>query len=302
MKKKLKFLVKLIIGIAILIFLFSKTNVQEFIDMLATADYKYFIFALFLYIFGQIISTKKWMIISQQLGFNNTFLRYLRWYFLGMFYNTFLPTNIGGDAIKVVKMRDNNTHKIKRAVISVLTDRITGVCMLSIFIMAGWIFYNSKFIINILNLGIILSVLFGILTLIFLLNHKNIIPEKFAVIYDLVKSVCEKKCMIKIIFISFVFHIFLIVIHCCIAKMYSMDIPTTYYFLLYPITAIIAALPISINGMGIKELIYVSMLNQFNIDTSHAIMFALTYNMVILFSSMTGFIPYITKENSRRKI
>jgi hypothetical protein len=78
--------------------------------------------------------------------------------------------------------------------------------------------------------------------------------------------------------------------------MYDMNIPFMYYLLLYPITAIVASLPVSINGIGVKEFVYVYMLRVFEIDTSSAIMFVMTYNMVVLFSSMLGFIPYIVKE------
>lgn len=75
--------------------------------------------------------------------------------------------------------------------------------------------------------------------------------------------------------------------------MYGLEIPFSYYLLLYPITAIVASLPVSINGMGLKELVYVSMLKPFGIDTATAIMFAMTFNMVVLFSGTIGFIPYM---------
>ena len=48
--------------------------------------------------------------------------------------------------------------------------------------------------------------------------------------------------------------------------------------------------------MGLKEFVYVYMLKIFEIDTSEAVLFAMTFNMVILFASALGFIPYISKD------
>lgn len=296
MKKKIKFYIKFIFGVVILVFLFSKTSVKEFIHLLINADYKFFVIALILYVTGQIVSARKWMILSQRLKFENSFKRYLNLYFLGMFYNIFLPTNIGGDIIKVIKLNDKKTFGIKRAVISVLADRITGVCVLVFFILFGFLFYTNIMIINIVNIGIILASLLGLAAFVYIVKHENIIPEKYKNIYDLVLSLCEKVVILKITFWSLLFHLFLLFIHCCVAQMYNLNIPFSYYLLLYPITAIVASLPLSINGIGLKEFVYVYMLKAFNIDTSTAILFAMTFNMIVLFASTLGFIPYLAKE------
>ena len=295
MKKRIKFLVKFLFGIIILVYLFTKTSVQEFIHLLANANYKYYFWGVILYIIGQIISAKKWMILSQRLKFNYSFQRYLNLYFLGMFYNMFLPTNIGGDVIKVAKMRDEQPENIKRGVISVLSDRITGVLVLFVFVSAGFMYYKDIQIINAIGIFIICSTILGILGFTCVMKNENIIPEKYKNIHNLISLICEKKCVMKIIILSLIFHILLIIIHAFIAKMYNLNIPIMYYLLLYPITAIVASLPVSINGIGLKELVYVYMLKSFNIDNSTAILFAMTLNMIILFASLFGFIPYFSK-------
>lgn len=296
MKKRLKFFIKLFFGIGILVFLFSRTSVQEFVTLLGNANYLFFVFAVVLYVIGQVISAKKWMIISQRLQFKNTFRRYINLYFLGMFYNMFLPTNIGGDIIKVTKLKDDNEFSIKRSIISVMSDRITGACVLVLFILFGFLIYNSSKIINIVNGIIILFFLSGIAFFVYVMKNDNLIPEKFKNVYNLIKSLCEKKCIFNITILSLIFHLFLIVIHYCIAQMYNFNIPFAYYLLLYPITAIVAFLPLSINGIGLKEFAYVYMLKIFEIGTSEALLFAMTFNMVILFASALGFIPYISKD------
>lgn len=295
MKDKIKFILKLLFGLGILIFLFSKTSFKEFLNLLVNADYKMFILVIFMYIIGQIISAKKWMILAERLRFKNKFIYYLKLYFLGMFYNIFLPTNIGGDIIKISTINDKKSHSIKRAVLSVLSDRITGLCILTFFIILGFCFYSNNNIINLISIGIILLSLTGISLFIYIMKNKRFIPSKYKKISDFILLLCQKKCLIEISVISIIFHLILIIIHYCIAQMYNLNIPFGYYFLLYPITAIIASLPVSINGMGIKEFAYVYMLKPFDIDTSTSLLFAMTINMVVIFASTLGFIPYMSK-------
>mgnify|MGYP003293390043 CR=1 FL=1 len=298
MKDKIKFILKLLFGLGVLIFLFSKTSFKEFINLLANANYKMFVLIIFMYIIGQIISAKKWMILAERLRFKNSFIYYLKLYFLGMFYNIFLPTNIGGDIVKISTINDKKTHSIKRAVLSVLSDRITGLCILIFFITLGFYLHHNNTILNIISIGIIFSSLIGIFLFIYIMKNKRFIPLKYKKISDLILLLCQKKCLVEISVISIIFHFILIVMHYCIAQMYNLNIPFGYYFLLYPIIAIISSLPISINGMGIKEFAYVYMLKPFDIDTSTSLLFAMTFNMAVIFASTLGFIPYMSKNQN----
>lgn len=295
MKKQVKFILKLVFGITILVILLSKTSIQEFMHMLLGAKYKYFALSLILYILGQIISAEKWMVLSERLNFNNSFFQYTKWYFLGMFYNMFLPTNIGGDIVKIAKLNDKKNNGLKRAAISVFSDRIIGVSVLFILILFGLFFYNSFTVLIMANIGVIIF-LCAILLFFYIYKNKNIISDKFKTIFNLIFSLCERKLLIKVIILSLIFHFVLIFIHYFIAQMYNLSIPFFYYLLLYPITAIVASLPLSINGMGLKEFVYVFMLKMFNISISEAILYAVTFNMVILFSSILGFIPFLTDD------
>lgn len=298
MKDKIKFILKLLFGLGVLIFLFSKTSFKEFINLLANANYKMFVLIIFMYIIGQIISAKKWMILAERLRFKNSFIYYLKLYFLGMFYNIFLPTNIGGDIVKISTINDKKTHSIKRAVLSVLSDRITGLCILALFIILGFCLYHNSSILNFISTGIILSFIIGISLFVLIMRNKNLIPAKYKKIFNLILLLCHKRCLIEISIISVIFHLILILIHFCISQMYDINIPVGYYFLLYPITAIIASLPISINGMGIKEFVYVYMLKPFDIDASTSLLFAMTLNMAVIFASTLGFIPYMSKNQN----
>lgn len=298
MKKKILNVFKFIFGISILYLLFTKANMKEFLNLILKADYKYFLLSILLYIIGQIISSKKWMLISEKLGFENKFFKFIKLYFLGMFYNTFLPTNIGGDVVKALKIRDNTSHSTKRALTSVLADRLTGLSVLVFFIILGYILSPIKnTIINLITLCVIFGTIFGGLITFCVIKYPKLISSKYRKYSEiLLTPICDKTCILKIFIFSIIFHLIIILIHISIGKMFDIQIPVSYYLLLYPISAIASALPISISGIGIKEFVYVYLLKLINIDTSSALIFSLTFTMVILFSSFFGIIPFITSD------
>ena len=58
--------------------------------------------------------------------------RNLRLYWLGMFYNLFLPGGIGGDGYKVLVLRRQYPTKTKRLVQALLLDRVSGLLALGV--------------------------------------------------------------------------------------------------------------------------------------------------------------------------
>ena len=89
-----------------------------------------------LYMAGQAISTLKWRILLGPVGLSTPYLRLLGFYFTGMFFNLFLPTIIGGDAVKAVLLA-RETGAPARATMSVFMERKSGcVALLLIALVA----------------------------------------------------------------------------------------------------------------------------------------------------------------------
>lgn len=296
MKKKT--LLKIFVSIIILCLLLTNINFAESMEVLSKFNIKIFILTVIIYITGQIISAVKWEIISQQLGFKSGLFDYIKYYFKGMFYNTFLPTNVGGDIMKVYYLSKTplprKNYKLQPAIISVLTDRISGVLVL-IFLA----FFGSFTIQNILLKYCIWS---GLAVTILLFCITGIIC-KFASENHICKQLIYyskaffNKSLLKIFTLSLIFHALVIIIHILLGHALNLHINPTYYLILYPLTAIIASLPITLNGIGIKEAGYIYLLNQISIAPSESIVFVLCWNLVVLFSSLSGAVFFIEKKS-----
>ena len=49
---------------------------------------------------AQVVSSVRWRLLARALGFDGSTLRYVGYYFVGMFFNLALPTSVGGDVVR----------------------------------------------------------------------------------------------------------------------------------------------------------------------------------------------------------
>ena len=121
------------IGISLLIisFLIYKSDAVEILKSLLKTNYNIWMMGVLLYILGQAISSYKWKLLAETAGFQNKFRAYLDYYFIGMFFNLFLPTTVGGDVTRCYYLSKNDAgYRRAPAVYSVLAERYTGVVIL----------------------------------------------------------------------------------------------------------------------------------------------------------------------------
>lgn len=85
--------------------------------------------AVGLYVVCQLLCCARWMWLSRPMGFHQSLMRFTGIYFVGMFFNLFLPTSVGGDAVRAVYLANGSGRKVA-AVLSVLLDRMSGLFVL----------------------------------------------------------------------------------------------------------------------------------------------------------------------------
>jgi uncharacterized protein (TIRG00374 family) len=83
----------------------------------------YILFLLMCYWFGQVACTQRWRLIAASFGLGGKFLSFLQIYFVCMFFNTGLPSLIGGDAIKAHLVSRNHSQPLRLGLATVLQDR-----------------------------------------------------------------------------------------------------------------------------------------------------------------------------------
>ena len=98
------------------------------------ADWRYVAAAAALVLLDRALMAYRWLILLSTLAVRPPFLGVLRVFFVSTFVGTFLPTSVGGDAVRAYALSRYGV-RVAESVASVLVDRLLGV--LAILLLAG---------------------------------------------------------------------------------------------------------------------------------------------------------------------
>ena len=161
-KKYFKLIIKISVTTLALYFVFQKIDIIELKETLSTVNIFFFLLALLSFNVSKIISAFRLNEFYKSLKIFLATKDQLRLYYLGMFYNLFLPGAIGGDGYKIYLLRQHNEVKTKNLVSASILDRVSG--LVHLFIM-GAIFLLLSSVNNELGIYswlIILSIILAI--------------------------------------------------------------------------------------------------------------------------------------------
>ena len=283
---------KFCFGLIILVFIIFKIDLNQASAILQQVSWKNFLTVLYVYLLSKTLSAYKWAIISNHIGFTCTVSQYLRLYFQGMFYNQFLPTGIGGDIIKgyFLYQHDKNHLKPDYAAATILFDRLSGIFVLLTLLLPGCLLHFKQLpvLVSYIMLAAIGGAAVCAMLIACLSYRRKIFKNKLINRILFLTSLYLDKTFFKIFAISLVFHFMALIIHTLIGWDLNLKVTQSYYLILYPATAILASLPISLNGLGIREWAYVFFLGLSGIASPAAFVFALYWGLILLAASLTG--------------
>jgi uncharacterized protein (TIRG00374 family) len=271
--RKLGTILQLVISLVLLFLLFWLIGWEAVVEQLAALNWGWYSLAFGLFLLSVALRAYRWYVLLRVLNKRPSFPHLLYLYLVGFFANNFIPSGFGGDVVKVVSLRQSYGHGTE-ALSSVLMDRIIGLLGSSLIalIALGW---NSFFshtpltltpaiflTIILISLGIPLA--FGLMRWakpVSLLAHKFPATRKlpkFDKLEELADTVRRYplSSLLQSLAISLPFTLCLVLAHYSIARALAVVLPFSVFGLFVPLIAIIGLLPISFNGLGVREGLY----------------------------------------------
>lgn len=258
----MKTLIKLSIGLLLIGFMLTQLSFKELGNTLAAVDVPTFAIAAVFFLGAALFEVLRlYVLLRSYCSLFETF----KLVFIGLFFNNFLPTNIGGDVYKAITLK-NHQVEIERAITYILFDRIIGMLILLVTGLV-YLFFSTDKLIHLLSLvtlpgdtSIFLFAFLGLLllgTLVFLLRDRlrNLyisLRAKFQKI-GLVASEFNTQTLVAQSLLAFFYHALrLFAIYFVIL---SLNEQLAWHGLIFVLTtvAIVSALPISIGGLGVRE-------------------------------------------------
>lgn len=129
-------LLRLAVSAALVAFLLTRLSFGEIRSAVADPAWGWLAAAAGAYLLSAVGGAVQWGWILRLAGIDAPALEMGRLYFVGLFFNNFLPANVGGDAVKIVDL-GRQQHRPFSVFCGTLLDRIVGLCALTILALAA---------------------------------------------------------------------------------------------------------------------------------------------------------------------
>ena len=303
-----KLLIRIVIGLVVVGILIWRTPDRHQLKTALTSAHVNWIIAAAIAIFAGIIaSTLRWKAYLDALEIYLPLPTVLRLYLVGTFFNAFLPSGIGGDAYKAVRI-GRARGGMPSAFASVFLDRFAGFIGLSGLGLLGALItlaIHQKHLKVALISAVLSTGMLGAAAVLLiwgerLLGRGRIIKEHGigGKLREAVRAIHaagrHPQAAARGYLFGVVFQVLVLIYNICIAHALGIThISIVQMTGVVVITSLATIIPLSPGGLGFRETAYVWALGSFGVAHSQGLAFALLVLIVLLLTSAVGGIFYV---------
>jgi glycosyltransferase 2 family protein len=295
------------VTLALYVAVFYWTDFGAIVGRLRGAELAPLVAGLVIYAGGQALSALKWRLLLRPVGLTTSYSRLVGFYFTGMFFNLFLPTIVGGDAVKALLLA-RESGAPARATMSVFMERNTGLCaLLVIAVLAAAVAPPVRlFGVSLVILTAVFGVAYLTANLILLSPGAYRLVDRVIAatrlsgmrlraqsLYDAVtpyKSAVPT--LVAALALSLVFQALVIAVVFLNARALSLAVPLSAVAVFVPLVSLAGMVPVSVNGLGVREALYILLFGQIGVSAEIAVSLALLYLAVTFVASLPGGLVY----------
>jgi uncharacterized protein (TIRG00374 family) len=263
---------------------------------------------------SQVILATRWWVLLRTQGVHLKIWTAVRLHFLGLFYNNFMPGSLGGDVIRAWYVTLHTNRRFEAA-LSVFVDRLVGFA--SSILMAGFFYFvllhgqslkvvnnnnnidNTASVRNSYRLWVFLGLGIVALAVVMML----ILPagRRLTTKIGLLGVKMARKLWTAIVVYSrnplsvlaafgltFVLQGIVITGFWLIGRDIGISASAKYYFVFFPLTWAVGAIPISVGGAGVVELGLVYFFMVVGVEAEKALALALCQRVVWMVAALPG--------------
>lgn len=255
-------LLRIAISLVAIIILLRQVGGSAVFEELRRATVGLLLLAWMLFLVGIVVRAFRWRALLHGLGLRPPFVLLLRLYFIGGFFNAFLPSGFGGDVIRVLELgREGDSPA---ALGTVLVDRLTGILslmMLGLVVLpfaqglSGWV--RWLFLVFAVG-GLVGGALIFQGSLLRRLTAN--LPGKLSLTGEgpvarifVAVTGCGTKALLQALAYSTLFNVLNIAVHWICALAVGIDLDLSFYFVLVPLLSLTLLIPISVGGLGARD-------------------------------------------------
>ncbi len=308
-RRPLLIALKILISTALLAWILSRAALGDIAVAMAGTFLPLLIAAYSLDIIGLLIGVARWRVLLRTQATPPPTWRFLaQSYMIAAFFNNLLPSTVGGDA-----SRSYDSYRASggstQAASSVVVDRLLGLLALVLFALVGLPF-ASQVAEAMPDLGRWLELgtlaMLGAVGLIFfgsrLVRLRAYLPARVEPAIQQVwrafasyRGGGQWRTLVKAFGLSLLLQANVVLYFVLIAKALHLDVPAQSFFLIVPLATFVTMLPVSINGIGLRENALAVMLAWYGVGAAQAVALAWLVYLGGLLTGVAGGIVYMLR-------
>jgi uncharacterized membrane protein YbhN (UPF0104 family) len=241
----------------------------------------------------QVVSAVRWQMLARPLGFERSLGQYIGFYFIGMYFNMLLPTSVGGDVVRAWYL-DGRSGKRLAAFVAVFVDRLSGLLVLLVMAcvataacpldLPAWIAWSVWGTAGCAGIG---------MALLPVLARSKRARLRATQLRSGLAMLRQPRLLAVTTLLSLVVQAANVIIVWLVGSAIGAGVPAAYYWILVPMVSLLTLLPVSVNGMGLRESGMVVFLAPLGIGKGTALTLSVLWFAVFTTTSLIGALVYL---------
>jgi glycosyltransferase 2 family protein len=305
---------KIVVSIVLLVLLFSKVDVARLWAIARQASVRWFGAALAIYSLNMIASTWRWHLLldAQRVEVRRRWL--LGSFLVASFFNNFLPSNIGGDFVRISDTAKPARSRTLAATV-VLMDRVLGLIALVLVAAVGasaagavhptvlpiwpvWLWAGLLAGAAAASPAVFAPAGFGRLLQPLTVFHPEWVGNRIETLTTVLTRFRARPGVLARCFATAVFvQAAMVAFYFAVAHALHLNVSLSDIAVIVPISFVVQMLPVSFGGFGVREATFSIYFSRIGQPIESAIAMSLVAQALIMLCSLTGAAVYV----SRRK-
>jgi uncharacterized protein (TIRG00374 family) len=303
--------VRLAVSAALIAWVLRSVDWPRVGEVAASASVPLIALAFLSYFVGYIASVTRWRVLLTAQGVRLSFGYLYCSFMIGMFFNQLLPSTIGGD---LARYRYTAAGGRSAAFSAVVLDRVFGTVALVIFAAIGLAFADSGTVLPAQvpqAVALLLAIGLAILAAAFVAPRAVLRPltswwpaaarARLAPVLEAFEAFGGRHDVLLIALCSSLALQAVVITHYYLVGLaLGLDVPLVAFAFIAPVATVVMALPISINGIGVREGVLGYLLGLYGVDVSTSLVFAWVLYALVLGQGLLGGVVFAMLKAERR--
>lgn len=285
-----------LIGIALFLIILSRINLGALIEIFTHTNVMFLFLALLVNCVAIILKSLKWKIIVNTVKPTFSFNESIIAFFVGFSFSTITPAKLG-DFIKVFYITDENCG-LGKSLSTIVIDRLIDIILLFSIALVGIYGFSVFYHIEIVSTSTIIIIISGVVAGMYIVLNKPVLSTLLKPFFNLVVPQ-QLKSKISLYYNDFFTGLFIyyhdrrrffssiiigllswippFIYGYLLALSIGIDVGIFFFVLVIPVISLLDLLPISISGIGTRDIALIFLFGLKNISAEQAVAFSLLY-------------------------